>query len=192
MMIHRSQPDDHQVGIGPPRFSLRTLLLVVTVAGCLFGVMSALGTIWSMGMLIILCLVFAHVAGNSLGTTLRDQATRQAADERRERLLASPITAARPEAPVPGQLTKSSRLNRVTSVMTAGGAIAGGAFGGTLSARLYPEAGIAALVLGVASAAVLGGFVGFTVSAFISVARAALGEALRNCDPATGRFSKPQ
>ncbi len=192
MIIRRPQPDDQPVGIGPPRFTLRTLLLIVTLAGCLFGVMSALGTMWSMGMLMILCLIFAHVAGNSLGTTLRDQATRHAADERRERLLANPIALARPEAPVPGQLTKSSRLNRVTLLMTAGGAIVGGAFGGTLSARLYPEAGIAALVLGVVSAAVLGGFVGFTVSAFISVARAALGEALRNCDPATGRFSKPR
>jgi ABC-type antimicrobial peptide transport system permease subunit len=192
MIIHRPQPDDRQVGIGPPRFSLRTLLLIVTVAGCLFGVMSVLGTLWSMGMLMILCLIFAHVAGNSLGTTLRDQATRHAAEERRERLLTNPIVAARHEAPAPSQLTKSSRLNRVTLVMTAGGAIAGGALGGTLSADLYPEAGIAALVLGVVSAAVLGGFVGFTVSAFVSVARAALGEALHNCDPATGRFSKPR
>ena len=187
MIIHRPQPDDRQVGIGPPRFSLRTLLLIVTVAGCLFGVMSVLGTLWSMGMLMILCLIFAHVAGNSLGTTLRDQATRHAAEERRERLLTNPIVAARHEAPAPSQLTKSSRLNRVTLVMTAGGAL-----GGTVSADLYPEAGIAALVLGVVSAAVLGGCVGFTVSAFVSVARAALGEALHNCDPATGRFSKPR
>jgi hypothetical protein len=182
------QPEDLPVSLGPPRFTLRTLLLAVTLAGCLFGVMQALGTLWSMGMLMILCLVFAHVAGNSLGTSLRDHATRQAAAERSD-TLADHRPPTKLDVTIPHQLTQRARLNRVTLVMAGGGAIAGGALGATVSAFVYPEAGVAAVGLGLVSAAVLGALVGFAASSFVSVARAALGEALGNGDPAVSRFS---
>jgi len=182
------QPDDREAGLGPPRFTLRALLVVVTLAGCLFGLMTALGGVWSMAILMFLCLIAAHVAGNSLGTRLRDRASRRTTDELRLPSSNPAPASVKLEVAAPHSLNQRVRLNRLTPVMTAGGALAGGALGGMLSAGVYPEAGAAAVGLGVISAAVLGAFAGFAASSFFSVARAALGEALR--EPAISRWSQ--
>jgi hypothetical protein len=182
------QHDDHEAGLGPPRFTLRTLLLAVTAMGCLFGLMTVLGSLWSMAILFFSCLIMGHVLGNSLGTTLRDRASRRVTREQGLAFSSVPPAIVKLEVAAPGRLSQRARLNRITLVMTFGGALAGGTLGGTLSALIYPDAGAAAVGLGVVSSAVLGAFVGFAASSFVSVARAALGEALR--DPAIHRFSQ--
>ncbi len=63
--------DDHEGPLGPPRFSLRSLFLAVTALGCLFGAMAALGSFWSLVILLFAALVAAHVIGNAVGTRLR-------------------------------------------------------------------------------------------------------------------------
>jgi hypothetical protein len=67
--------------------------------------------------------------------------------------------------------------------MTCGGAAAGAFLGGPGLAAVYPDAGAAAVALGVASSAVLGGFAGFLASSFLSVTLKAWREALAQADP---------
>lgn len=180
------QHDEHGSALEPPRFSLRSLLMAMTVLSCLFAVLAAVGIIWSAMILFFSSLVFAHVLGNTLGTKLRDGTSQSAARGGRRPLGYDirPVPLA-----IPHQLTLHTRLRRITLVMTIGGSLAGGALGGSGSAALYPEAGVAAVCLGVVSSAVLGAFAGFAFSSFLSVARQALGEALQEGDSPTPRHA---
>jgi hypothetical protein len=146
--------------------------------------MTAVGGTWSIAILLFVCLVAGHVIGNSLGTRLRDGAPRH------EKILHVPFesqTSAQHFSDSQGSgLSRRSRLSRVTAVMTFGGASAG-AFCGTGLAAIYPEAGAPAVALGVVSSAVLGGFVGFLSSSFLSVMLTAWREALAQSDPVARR-----
>jgi hypothetical protein len=187
MSLTSHQDDLQGSEFGPPRFSLRTLLLTMTAVGCLFGLMSAVGATWSLLLLFFLCLVLAHVVGNSLGTKLRDRAGRRVEIDDLNRAEAGAL---RPlEIAMPGRLTQHTRLSRITPIMSIGGALIGGTLGGTRFSEMYPDSGLAAVALGVISSAVLGSFAGFATSSFLSVARQALGEALGEGDPAAGRAS---
>jgi len=173
--------DEREAALGPPRFTLRTLLLAMTLLGCLFGLMTALGGQWSLVILLFSGLVLAHVLGNSLGTKLRDRAAR--------RVDASAHDPRRPAAPQPpllppGRLTQRVRFSRVTPATALAGGVAGAFLGGMVSAGTYPEAGAGAVALGVVSAAVLGAFAGFLTSSFLSVLRQAWREALAHGDAA--------
>ena len=66
--------DESPSALGPPRFSLRTLWLVMTLLCCLFGLMSIVGAMWSLALALFIGLVAAHVLGNSLGTKLSNRA----------------------------------------------------------------------------------------------------------------------
>ena len=175
------EPVDRRDALGPPRFTLRTLLLVVTALGCLFGVMAALGSSWSILILLFGCLVAGHVIGNSLGTRLRDGAPRY--EKLARASFDARIAAQHAPATQGGGLSRRVRLSRITLVMTFGGASAGAFLGGTGLAAIYTEAGAAAVALGVVSSAVLGGFVGFLTSSFLSVTLKAWREALAQADP---------
>jgi hypothetical protein len=181
-MSLETQPSaDNPTAVGPPRFTLRTMLLAVAALGCLFGVMSALGTVWSVAILLFGCLVAGHVLGNSLGTRLRDGAPKRSgvSPTRQDARFAATHRSA-----VEGSgLSRRTRLSRITLVMAFGGATAGAFLGGTGLAAIYPDAGAAAVALGVVSSAVLGGFVGFLTSSFLSVTLKAWREALAQTDP---------
>jgi hypothetical protein len=181
-MSYEPQPTvDNPRAVGPPRFTLRTMLLAVTALGCLFGMMSALGTVWSMVILLFGCLVAGHVLGNSLGTRLRDGAPKRSGVSQALRDARFAVTH---RSGVEGSgLSQRTRLSRVTLVMSFGGATAGAFLGGTGLAAIYPDAGAPAVALGVVSSAVLGGFMGFLTSSFLSVTLKAWREALAQSDP---------
>jgi hypothetical protein len=176
--------DEHDSVLEPPRFTLRSLFLGVTACGCLLALMSVVGLLWSAAIGLFLCLVLAHVSGNSVGTTLRDRASRASRKQSSERSSAVMLSIAAPQ-----RLTQRVRLGRVARLTTWGGAMAGAMLGGTGSARLYPEAPNSAVLLGIFSLAVLGGFVGFAASSFVSVARQAMREALSGGDALAMRRS---
>jgi predicted lipid-binding transport protein (Tim44 family) len=186
MALVSEQHDLPEPALRPPRFTLRTLWIVMTALCCLFAVMASLGALWSAMLLLFLCLIAAHVVGNSLGTKLRDHTNQQirfaraARPQRVAEAVASGVTA-------PEQLTRRAKLNRITLLMAIGGALVGAEFGGLGLAALYPRASIAAVTLGVISSAVLGAFAGFLASSFLSVVRQALAEAHRGAAAATRR-----
>ena len=118
-MSHETQQSvDNPQAVGPPRFTLRTMLLAVTALGCLFGLMSALGTVWSVAILMFGCLLAGHVLGNSLGTRLRDGAPKRFAVSRTPQ---DARFAATHRSAVEGSgLSRRTRPSRITLLMTCG------------------------------------------------------------------------
>ena len=173
-----SRPTTHSTVLGPPRFSLRTMLMVVSALCCVFALMAAAGVIWSVALLLVIALAGAHVLGNSLGTKLRDEATRQVYSE----LDTQGVAPCPSQLPIvlPPRLAKQTRLHRTVGVTSIAAAGVGGELGGMLAAYTYPESSVAAVALGVVSMAVLGGLAGFATSSFLSVARQAFREATAN------------
>ena len=175
MVEHPPPPtEDPDAALKPPQFTLRTLLVAMTALACLFAVMTAVGSVWSLAILLLLALVSAHVVGNAVGTKLRDRSAR--------RPVFHPSAAPPRDFASPKRLTEPARLHWITLVTSGGGALAGGYFGGSALANSYPDATTAAVVLGVASTAVLGGFAGFAASSFLAVMRQALSEAHAGSD----------
>ncbi len=165
------------------RDSRCALLVAITLLSCLFALMSALGTLWSLVLAMFLSLVLAHVLGNSLGTRLRDRASRHVSLERRRGRF--PVEATRPLVEAPKRLTERATLSRITPLASIGTSLAAATLGGVSLTAMYPKASLAAVGLGIVSSAVLGAFAGFIVTSFLSVACQALGEALENSGPGT-------
>src|SRR5690348_12868972 len=114
------QHPTHSGVVGAPRFLLGAMLIAVSALCCLFVVLAAAGVVWSMAILLLITLVGAHVLGNSVGTRLRDEATREtlAKDGFCETVPhpVQPLTA-------PPRLAKRARLHRaigLTSVLAGG------------------------------------------------------------------------
>jgi hypothetical protein len=174
-MIEREPPpiEEPDATLKPPQFTLRALLVAMTAVAGLLAVMTAVGLLWSLAIVLVAALVSAHVVGNALGTRLRDKSSELMA---RGPGVAPAVARPRPLAS-PKRLTEPARLHWINLVITVAGALAGGYFGGSALAAGYPEATTAAVVLGVVSSGVLGGFLGFAASSFLSVMQQALSEA---------------
>jgi len=176
------QEDSQGSALEPPQFSLRLLLWSMTAVGCLLGVMVAVGKFAALTLAFFIFLVLAHIVGNAVGTRLRDRASRATpisdSESASDVPISPPIGVAGPE-----RLTQRTRLTRITPIITVGGALIGGTLGGTRFFDMYPDSGWGAVTLGVVSSAVLGGFIAFVTSSFISVFRQAMREALADCEP---------
>ena len=167
--------DAPSLTLGRPQFCLRTLMLMVTLCGVLFALMSALGGLWSLMLILFLSLAAAHVLGNAIGTQLRDATGRHP----RPADAAEPYDATSPPVPPAQRLQERTGIHRKMVVVAALGAILGGTSGGlVLLATLGERASLASLGLGIGSSAVLGGFFGFLLSSFCLVFSRALSEAL--------------
>lgn len=168
-----------------PQFTLRTMLVLVTALACVLGLTTAVGARVSLGILFLLSLIVAHVLGNSLGTKLRDRTAQREGGEPVPMPMRAPLLAS--ARPAPPGLAERKTLHWITLVLAGGGALAGGYFGGSLLAGSYPDASGAAVALAYGSAGVLGGFAGFAVASFVSVARSAMREAHQAAQPQAPR-----
>lgn len=134
--------------------------------------------------MLFLC-VAAHVAGNAIGTRLRDQSLRTT-------LLERPETAARLEAShfAPAtRLSKRHSLGWIVIVVVVVSAMSGAGGGGWLLMQTLAEkATWANLTLGTVASGVLGGFFGFAVSTLLKVIVQANLEAWK--DPSAERSSR--
>jgi hypothetical protein len=153
----RDTPDR---ALGPPRFSLRALLVVTALCGGLFALMSLLGAMWSMGLLLIGGLVLAHVLGNLLGTRLRDGT----------KCSREPGNGYDDGPPPTSRRAHRTRLSPAAAVLSALGGTLGALLGGLGSVVMYPGTG--GLVLGVLSGTVLGTLLGFIGSRLFLMPRA--------------------
>ncbi len=68
---------DRPISQSLPQFRLRTLFLVVTYLAVVFALMGVIGPIASTALLLLLAMIALHVAGNALGTRLRDETSAQ-------------------------------------------------------------------------------------------------------------------
>jgi len=163
----------------PPRFALRTLMLGVGALCVLLALMKALGPTASMALLLAMFAVLAHVAGNALGTRLRDLGGHTSRHDKTDinRL------AARSHAPIHVGAGPSCRLRHRAAlgwamvVVTVMGAIAGAVAGGVALTWLnWEQATLGNIALGTSACSLLGGFSGFLAGSFCEVALGALRE----------------
>jgi hypothetical protein len=148
-----------------------TWLAVVVAIVC--AAVGWLGIAGWLGVVVVAASVAAHVAGNALGTKLREATDRDLASRRRA------MSAPRLPLPAPGpsHLEIRSPLGKLVPVSAAIGAVCGGAAGTTALAMLA-HASLAGALLGGLSSAVIGGLFGFLLASFIEIVRTSIREAI--------------
>lgn len=160
----------------PPQFGLRTLLLLVTLCAVIFAAGQWLPPVW-VGALILLALsIFAHVAGNAIGTRLREIGNRK--DNRAFDM--QPQAIREPRFAPATRLGQRQGLGWPILIATFVGILLGGTGGGLwtlLTAR--QQVPIAAVGLGVVAFAALGGILAFATVGFTQVLLGAVWQAMR-------------
>lgn len=145
------------------------LVVVVALACAAIGWLGLAG--W-MAALVLAASVAMHVAGNAIGTRLREATDRDVARFR-------PPVDTRPLPPQrgPNRLEQRTSLGRLVPVSAGIGACCGGAAGVTALATLTSSSPAGAALGGISSA-VIGGLIGFLGASFVEIVRTSLGEAI--------------
>ncbi len=164
-----------------PLVTYTWLAVVLGVACAAIGWLGIAG--WMAAVVVVASLV-AHVAGNAIGTRLREATDRALAAGRRDD---RPEPAALPDA-TPAFLEVRTPLGRLVPVSAGIGAVCGG-FAGSVALSLLTSASTAGAVLGGISSAVIGGLFGFLMASFVEIVRTSLREAIAAEDrrPLPGR-----
>jgi len=147
-------------------------LAVVLALAC--AAIGWLGLAGWMAAAVLVASVAMHVAGNAIGTRLRE-ATDQDLSSRR-RAARETSTESLPVA-APTHLERRSSLGRLVPVSAGIGAVCGGT-AGTLALWWLTASSPAGAVLGGGSSAVVGGLLGFLGASFVEIVRASLRESL--------------
>jgi hypothetical protein len=146
------------------------LAVVVGVACAAIGWLGIAG--W-MAVAVVAASIAAHVAGNALGTKLRE-ATDRDLSKTGLRQSAVMLPLRRP----PANLERRASLGSLVVVS----AVIGGACGGIAgSAMLYwlASSSLAGALLGGVSSAVIGGLIGFLGASFVEIVRTSIREAIQ-------------
>jgi hypothetical protein len=144
------------------------LVVVLAVACAAIGWLGLAG--W-MAAVVLLASVGMHVAGNAIGTRLRDATDRDL--RRRRGSPQQPLPA--PSAPT--HLERRSQLGRLVPVSAGIGACCGGLVG-TAALFFLASSTPAGAVIGGLSSAVIGGIGGFLGASFVVIVRTSLREAI--------------
>jgi hypothetical protein len=153
-----------------PQFGLRTMFLVVAILGVLFAVMGLIGPLASAGLLLVLAVVGLHVAGNVVGTTLRDNAPTLPTNDRRPPVTREPIVLERdPPRPRLSERTGLGRFNRLCAGL---GAVAGSAIGSSIL-EYSGDISVRGIVVGFISSGVLGAIFGLLFGCFLGMSLSA-------------------
>lgn len=142
-----------------------------------------LGLAGWMAVAVVAASVAMHVAGNAIGTRLRD-----ATDEDLARLKRRQREPQALPPPRPSHLERRSSLGRLVPVSATIGAVCGG-MAGFICLVAMTASSPAGAVLGGVSSAVIGGLIGFLGASFVEIVRTSLREALaaeRPVGPRTG------
>lgn len=145
------------------------LAVVIGIACAAIGWLGLAG--W-MAALVLVASVGVHVAGNALGTRLREATDRDLA-KTSPRRPAVPLPPVRP----PAQLQRRSSLGGLVPVSAAVGGLCGGACGAVMLYRLASSS-LAGAALGGVSSAIIGGLLGFLGASFVEIVRTSLCEAI--------------
>jgi len=175
---HPLKASDNRPALRPPQFTLATMFWVMSGCGLLLAAMLAVGPLGAFALLLLVLAIVAHIAGNSLGTQLRqigdahDSHDAPARPRRR--------TVAQHEFAPETQLCRRTSISRTMIAFTIAGAVLLGVMG---SAALFwltwGQVNLPTAIVAVASSCVLGGFVGFMCSSFAQVAGGAWWQARR-------------
>jgi len=150
------------------RFSTYAGIAVAVGVAC--AAIGWLGLAGWLALVVVLASIAMHVAGNAIGTGLRD-----AADRRLERVPGQPPAAV--PRPAPSHLERHTSLGRLVPISAGIGAACGGV-AGTTALMVFAAASPPGAVIGGLSSAVIGGLLGFLAASFVEIIRTSLREAL--------------
>lgn len=149
--------------------NLRTFSWLAVVVGVTAAAVNWLGIALTLAILVGVACIAAHVAGNAIGTSIRDTTDR-------ERRGLPSVAVEVPARQAPTLLERGGSLGRLVPVSAGIGGLAGGVIG-TTCLILFVGSSLPGAVLGGVSSAVIGGIGGFLLASFIDVIRSAFHEA---------------
>lgn len=149
---------------------LVTYSWMAVVLGVACAAIGWLGLAGWLAVLVIAASVAMHVAGNAIGTSLRE-----AADRGLERVPPPPVPPL-PDRP-PALLEQRTSLGRLVPVSAVIGGLVGG-LTGTAALLGLASASVAGGLLGGVSSAIIGGLIGFLGASFVEIVRTSLREAI--------------
>jgi hypothetical protein len=178
-MHHPKSKIGNPKSLRPPQFGMRTLLLLVTGCAVLFALSRWLHPAAIAGLAFLAISVFFHVAGNAIGTRLRemgDQPQSGDLDEAMPRLRHP-----RPDEFAPVTQLGQRRSLGWTIIVAVSLGITSGAVGGGLWTFVAGRghAGPLNVAVGVIAFAVLGGIAAFAVAGFAQVLAGAMWQAMK-------------
>jgi hypothetical protein len=149
------------------------LAVVLAVACAAVGWLGIAG--W-MALAVLIASVAMHVAGNALGTSMREATDREIA---RRQATADEWRAAVASLPTsrPSRLERRESLGSLVPISCGIGAVVGGSIGAA-ALRMLTSSSLPGAVLGGLSSAVIGGLIGFLGASFIDIVRTSLRDAI--------------
>ena len=150
---------------------LHTFFWLATALAVAFSAINWLGLAGWLATLIIFGSLAMHVAGNAIGTRMREATDR---DLSRTQKGTSVI-----DVPVqcPSHLERHSRTGWLLPISVSIGGLIGGA-SGAIALSLMTSSSFAGTLLGGLSSAVLGGIFGFLIASFVDILRTSVRESL--------------
>jgi hypothetical protein len=172
-----------------PQFGLRTMFLVVALLGLLFALMGLIGPLGSAALLLVLAVVGLHVAGNVVGTTLRNNAPVDAERLWNDRppIILEPVMVQRdfPQS----RLSERTGLGRFNRLCAGLGAVAGSAIGSSIL-EYSGDISVRGMIVGFVSSGVLGAIFGLLFGCFLGMLLSAWWQA-SSAESALGRVRLP-
>lgn len=149
--------------------NLRTFSWITVVVGVTVAAVSWFGIAGTLAVVVGVACIAAHVAGNAIGTSIRDATDRERGDHP-----IGPVTI--PERQPPTLLERGESLGRLVPVSAGIGGLIGGLIG-TFCLLVFVGSSLPGAALGGISSAVIGGIGGFLIASFVDVIRSAFREA---------------
>ena len=168
---------DSHPSLEPPRFGLKTMLALVAAVAVALAIWQAVGPVVGASLLLTCLVVFAHVAGNAIGSTLRDRSSQS---NQTRKATANRTVMPDDYAPVT-QLSRRAPLGGFMVVMTVLGVIVGAIGGGYGLWRLHPDTATpGSLGVGSLATGTLGGLWAFWSYSLVRVVAGAWWQAHRH------------
>ena len=152
--------------------SIFTYLWLAVALGVACAAIGWLGLAGWIATAVVAASIAAHVAGNALGTKMRDATDRDLAQGMGFRGWPTAVPASDPT-----QLERSGGLGRLVPVSASIGGLCGAALGATALVA-WTDCSWAGAVLGGVSSAVIGGLFGFLGASFVEILRTSVREAI--------------
>lgn len=176
-------PGPLQPPLKPPQFSLRTLFVLLTLVACFSALATAVSPMVLAGIVFLVVSIAAHVAGNKLGTTLRDHARRQQLSQKLTPEHGAPI-AGLEYAPAT-RLRERKALGLLAAIVTVVGVGAGATVAVVGALSFTRHATPADLIVYGVAGGILCGFFTFALVAFVQTMSTAAWEASRPALPSS-------
>lgn len=179
-----SHPTDYRRALRPPQFTLRTLLALITLLAVLFALVNVIHPLVLSGLILLVLLIAGHVAGNAIGTRLREIGSRPVTRDGRDISPGpfGPQVAEQDYAP-PTQLGRRLSLGLMVVIVTSIGALVGALSGGLWGYLAAGSDGWLNIVVGAVAFGFLGGFCSFAAFSFSQVLLGAFWQAVRSAEP---------